>query len=330
MKLDKFRLLFFGSDAFSVRVLRHLVEERICSIQVITGKHSELDQFAARTKLRSHRWPIPSDLSQQFSDQFNIGLVASFGHLIDINTIKIFRFGLFNVHPSLLPQYRGSTPIQSAILDGQQETGCTIMQIPPVAKFDIGDIILQERLKIKHREYAIDLRDRLADLGAVMTTKFLENYEQCLESSRTQNEAVKSYARKLKPRDGELEFRSKDTASLDRKFRAYYGFTDLYVICLDGLKVSLSGLLDPNEVVNLKLDDLIRKFRPKDQLPMKAIEPGTIYFHKLKHLLCIKCSDDRWMAFKFATPEFKAKMTALEFYNGYLSRLKTNLTRSRL
>ena len=347
MTANKFRLLFFGTDAFSVRVLDYLLQRKLCqTVQVVTKSRSALEEFSSKNKLKSHEWP--DKFAAIDKESFNVGLVASFGNLIDENTVKQFHYGLFNVHPSLLPMYRGSTPIQAAILDGLRETGCTIMQIPPIAKFDVGQIILQKRLKIEEGEYAIDLRNRLADLGSVLVEKLLLDYEQCMCNSRPQQDGNRSYAKKLKPEQGQLNFKSESSQFIDRKIRAYTGFIELFMFCLNGIQVRLDSMVDPKEVERYDLERLAKNtmfisehnVERDEEAPeiggrgfslegpasagrgiSHSVPKGAMYFHKIRRLLCIKCADSKWLAFREATPKLKAKMSAADFYNGYLSKM---------
>lgn len=340
---DHFSLLFFGSDSFSIRVLQYILNRKLCPVQVVTKTHSPLDKFSHAHRLAKHHWP--HDLESIDPKAFNIGLVASFGHLIDVETVDRFEYGLFNVHPSLLPKYRGSTPIQAAVFNQDKVTGCTIMRIPPVAKFDIGDIILQEKLGIKEGEYAYELRDRLADLGAQLTEKLLTDFDYQLSKALPQNSKDRSYAKKLTPQQGQLDFRSETSNLITRKVRAYTEFIDLYMLLVGELKVKLDCMQDPREVQeNFDLNRLVSDYILEREKTSRSYEDredsddsydsseirnnrnleipaGTIFFHKIRRLLCIKCSDDKWLAFAYATPEGKPNMSAADFYNGYLSRL---------
>lgn len=346
MKSNKYKLLFFGSDSFSAKILDYLHGEQVCSIRVVTKPETLLDRFAAVLRLERIHWPFNEACQQEDNyndnqkenEKFNIGLVASFGSMIDEKTVNQFKYGLFNVHPSLLPRYRGSTPIQAAILNGDQETGCTIMRIPPIAKFDIGEVILQQRLAIRKGEYAFQLRDRLADMGARMAEKLLLDYEDCMSNTRSQGSQGVSYAKKMKPEQGLIEFKAHSSTLIERKVRAYTGYIELFMICLNGLKVKLEDMRSPTELENLDLDRLSADqmgiksvlVRPDDCFDVLSdhVPAGTIYFHKTRHMLCIKCSDNRWIAFDHVTPDSRPKMSGLDFYNGFLSKVDSKSSKT--
>jgi methionyl-tRNA formyltransferase len=95
---------------------------------------------------------------------FDLFVLASYGRILPQLLLDVPKLGSFNVHPSLLPKYRGATPIQTALLDGEQETGVTIMLMD--AGMDTGDIVLQERTPIDEDERYGELHDRLAAFGA--------------------------------------------------------------------------------------------------------------------------------------------------------------------
>jgi methionyl-tRNA formyltransferase len=97
-------------------------------------------------------------------DMYDLFVLASYGKILPQALLDVPKFGAFNVHPSLLPKYRGATPIQTALRDGETETGVTIMLMD--AGMDTGDIVLQERTPIDEDERYGELHDRLAVFGA--------------------------------------------------------------------------------------------------------------------------------------------------------------------
>ena len=100
-------------------------------------------KYCDKHQIVHHDWPPCTTLCQEF----DVGIVSSFGHLIPSNIIDSFSGGTYNVHGSLLPKYRGAAPIIHALLNGDSSTGVTIMEVRP-EKFDIGDIIAKEEFKI--------------------------------------------------------------------------------------------------------------------------------------------------------------------------------------
>ena len=101
---------------------------------------------------------------QHAAEEYDLFVLASYGRILPQSLLDIPKSGSFNVHPSVLPKYRGATPIQTALLDGERETGVTIMLMD--SGMDTGDIVLQERTPIDEDERYGELHDRLAAFGA--------------------------------------------------------------------------------------------------------------------------------------------------------------------
>ena len=105
------------------------------------------------------------EFAQQHAAQgYDLFVLASYGKILPQRLLDIPKLGSFNVHPSLLPKYRGATPIQTALLEGERETGVTIMLMD--AGMDTGDVVLQERTPIGEDERYGELHDRLAAFGS--------------------------------------------------------------------------------------------------------------------------------------------------------------------
>lgn len=315
-----FRLLFFGCDHFSIRTINPIYEIQRCKIDLVTKPDTALERWAKQRNLKVNYWKNGIKHCT-FDEKPNLGLVSSFGSLIDVETIELFQYGLFNIHPSLLPKYRGSSPIQHAILNGDKTTGVTIIQIPPVPKFDVGDIVLQESIEIETREYACHLSSRLADVGSKMFLNFMDNYVHCLEQKVPQSSHEVTFAKKLKPKMGLMNFRIHSSDFLDRKFRAFHTYIDLYFE-FRGSKVLLDAMLDPKAIKGEILEKLNLKGNQRSCDSMFAPE-GAIQYAPLSQAICIKCSDGKWLPFKKLKMESKAFMSALEFHNGYLSNMKS-------
>lgn len=158
-------------------------------------------------------------------DRWPFFLVASYGKIIPPAVLALPRFGCLNIHPSLLPRYRGPSPIQSAILSGDNETGATIMLMDE--KLDHGPILIAKNARIKAQNY-LELRERLAMLGAELFLKTIGRWLDGEISPQPQREKLVVYTAKIKKEDGLVDLATEDPVTLDRKFRAYSPWPGVY------------------------------------------------------------------------------------------------------
>src|SRR2546427_25871 len=128
--------------------------------------------------------------------------IAAYGQILPRSILDSPRFGCINVHTSLLPKYRGAAPIQWAILNGESETGVTIMKMD--AGLDTGDILTQEKTPIHPQDTAETLHDRLADLGAELLLRTVPDYVSGKLQPRPQPANGASHAPKIKKQDGRI------------------------------------------------------------------------------------------------------------------------------
>ena len=133
--------------------------------------------------------------------------VAAYGQILPRSILDLPRFGCLNVHTSLLPKYRGPGPIQWAILNGDAETGVTIMKID--ATLDTGDIVAQESTPIGPEDDSAILHDRLAKMGAELLVRTIPEYVAGKVRPRPQPAEGVSYARKITKQDGRIDWQQK-------------------------------------------------------------------------------------------------------------------------
>jgi methionyl-tRNA formyltransferase len=195
------RTLFFGTSAFAVPSLR-VTAERTQLAGVVTqpdrkaGRGHKLTPSPVKTVALELGLPVfePEKLrpfAQELSHDFDLFALASYGRILPSQLLALPRLGSLNVHPSLLPQYRGATPIQTALRSGERETGVSIMLMD--AGMDTGDIVCQERVAIQSGETYGELHDRLAHAGAQLLARALDlatagelaHEPQCGEASVT-------------------------------------------------------------------------------------------------------------------------------------------------
>ncbi len=164
-------------------------------------------------------------------------LVVAYGKIFPEELINAFRKGVLNVHYSLLPKYRGATPLESALLAGEQETGVTVQKM--VKEMDAGDVIAQEATLIEDAETARELRPRLISMGANLLIKTLPGYLAEEITPTPQDAALATRAYKLKKEDGLLDL-SGDPKENWHKYRAYADTIGTYFFA-DGKRVKITN-----------------------------------------------------------------------------------------
>ena len=152
----------------------------------------------------------PEDASEEvFVSQMaelnpDVVVVACFGQFLKANLLAVPRLGTINVHPSLLPKYRGASPIQWALANGERETGATVLYVTP--KMDAGDVLAQERFPIAAEDTAGTLEPKLAALGAKLLVQTLDEFRNGRTQGMPQDEAQATFARKLSKEDGLVDW----------------------------------------------------------------------------------------------------------------------------
>ena len=151
----------------------------------------------------------------------SLGILAAFGKIIPQEVIDIFPKGIVNIHPSLLPKHRGSTPIEGPILLGEKETGVSIMQL--TKDMDAGPIFDQIKIPLSGNESKQELADKLGLLGARRLVELLPGILNRSITPKDQSSDKTSYDSRISPEMGLLDF-TKPAKTLEREIRAYLGW----------------------------------------------------------------------------------------------------------
>lgn len=223
---------FFGTDEFAVTVLEELKSSGLVPGLIVTTPDSPKGRKLVLTPPPVKVWAttngikfiqpenLRSDLGASLrSDlgQYEFFLVASYGKIIPQEILDLPKHGTLNIHPSLLPKYRGAAPLQSAILNGDQETGVTIMQLD--AEMDHGPILAAVSYQLSAVCNFESLRDSLAKLGAQKLAEILPDYLSGKLKSVKQDHSQATYTKKITKELGLLNL--SDSPELnDRKIRA--------------------------------------------------------------------------------------------------------------
>lgn len=225
------RFAYFGTPKVASDTLAVLIEHGFVPSVVITspdalkGRGLTLTQSETKVFALAHDIPVmtPEKLdAQAIADISAFGcdyaVVVAYGKIFPETLIKAFPKGVLNVHYSLLPKYRGATPLETALLAGENETGVTIQKM--VKELDAGDVLAQEATSIAENETARELRPRLIQMGSNLLVKTISEYLEEKITPIVQDATLATRAYKIKKEDGLL---SLDAPAEDNwnKYRAY-------------------------------------------------------------------------------------------------------------
>lgn len=179
-------------------------------------------------------------------------VLVAFGKIIPQEVIDLFPKGIINIHPSLLPELRGPTPIETAILDGRQETGVSLMKISTL--MDAGPVYAQKKITLKGNETKAELANKLNQLGAKLLIEHLPNILNGSLKAKVQNESKASYTKLIKKEDGLINC-NKSALQIEREVRAYAGwpksrlnYNSIELIVLNS-KVEQNVTVDQNKLI---------------------------------------------------------------------------------
>ncbi len=249
------KIVFMGSPEFAIPSLIRLIER----FQVV-GVVTQPDKPAGRGKaykapptkeialenniecIQPNRLREPGAIEKLQWWEPDVIVVVAFGQILRQEVLGLPRFGCINVHGSLLPRWRGAAPIQAAILNGDEETGITIMKMD--AGIDTGPILRQRSLMIKNDDTSISLSQTLSNIGADLLMETLPEYLSGKVEPIPQPTTGVTYVSMIKKEDGQLNF-SKTARELNRQIRAYHPWPGSFMeIAGERIKVLSSRVED--------------------------------------------------------------------------------------
>ena len=225
------KIVFMGTPAIAVPSLKKLAESRHDVILVIT----QPDQKSGRgmnvryspVKETALLYDIPCFQPENISDtdvldrlealHADIFVVAAYAQKLPDRLLSMAPFGCINMHPSLLPKYRGSGPLRGPILNGDDTSGVTIMKV--VSAWDAGDILMQKEFILDPDETSLTLGERSARIGAEMMLETIEGLEHRTIIPIPQDPSMATYLKQIKKEDGRIDFRQ-SAVQIERQIRA--------------------------------------------------------------------------------------------------------------
>jgi len=234
-------IIFIGTNFFAANILRKLIEKKIKIRSVITkndkkiGRGQKIKSYPV--KLVSKENNIMFYTTNHINDtnikniinKINpeIIILVEYGEKIDNDIIEIPKHGIINLHPSILPKFRGATPIQSAIINNENETGVSIIRINNI--IDSGNILNISECKINKNETYTSLSKKLINIGYKSLINVINKIKANKLKVYVQNEKNVSYTRLIDNNIFHINCNS-DALSINRTIRAFYGIKKFYII----------------------------------------------------------------------------------------------------
>jgi methionyl-tRNA formyltransferase len=291
-------LIFFGNERLvsglpstDAPILRALVAEGY-KIAAVVSHHSDSQsrnnrELEVAVVAREHNIPVllpdnPADISEQLQAMnADAAVLVAYGRIIPQAIIDIFPNGIINIHPSLLPVYRGSTPVESAIENGDTESGVSIMKL--TSTMDAGPIYAQSKIVLNGTETKFDLYSKLIPTSVALLLSTLPSIIDGSLQPQPQNESKVTYSKLLSKSDSLLDTANYSAQQCERLVRAHLGFPK-------------------TKTTALGHDIIITKAHVVSEA---------------KTALDLKCSDDMYLSIdKLVAPSGRT-MNATAFLNGY-------------
>lgn len=312
MQKSKIRLVFMGTPDFAVPSLNSLYNAGYSIEAVITqkdkkrGRGKKLQYTPVKQKALElgievfQPNSVNEDKMKEILEAINPDfiVVVAYGQILKNDILRIPKYGCYNVHASLLPKYRGAAPINWAIIEGESETGVTIMEMEE--GLDTGDMILSSAIKIGKEDTTENIHDELADLGAELIIKALEGIFKGNLEKTSQDHTKSSYASMLSKEMGMIDWNA-DGSDIVNLIRGLKPWPSAYTIYKDNmLKIHKASLSDKKydgingEIVkvtsnaiyvkvgdgSIKIEELQlpgkRKMETSEYLKGNSIEVGSI------------------------------------------------------
>ena len=269
------KVIFMGTPEFGVIILEELIKGGYPPVLAVTAPDKPVGRKQILTpppvKVIAQKYNIPIFQSEKIlnlkSEIFNLKpdliIVASFGQILPKEILEAPKYGCLNIHPSLLPKYRGAAPIQFAILNGDRKTGVTIILMDE--KIDHGHIVAQKTLAIREQETAATLHNKLAELGACLLLETIPKWVKNMIKPKKQEESQATFTKILFKEDGKINWQ-KPAGEIERKVRAFnpwpgaYSFADnkiIKILKVGVLKKTKSGPFGSAGKTYLAADDKI-------------------------------------------------------------------------
>ncbi len=243
MVIPSSKIVFMGTADFAVAILEALWKNKFNVVAVFTktdsraGRGYSLQESAVKKFAQERNIPLfqPEKLDEKATEEIkklqpDLIIVADYGKIIPSAVLKIPPHGVINIHPSLLPKFRGSSPIQNALLFGETETGTTIMLLDK--GMDTGVILAQEKIIIQPEKTFSELSLRLAQLSSQLLLKTIPLWLAGEINPQKQDDTQASLCQMIKKEDGRIDW-SQNAVEIFNRYRAFEKWPGVFTFWSD-------------------------------------------------------------------------------------------------
>lgn len=301
---SKIKVLFASNDSIALDVIDALKPDAVLTTKSIQSgrkvKVNEIQEWAIKNGVKFYEVEhlLKAEREEIQKDGYDVLISFSFSRIFGEKFLSIFKGGAFNIHPSSLPQFRGASPIQSAILNGLEETDIVMQTIS--LGMDEGDIILKESVDIDFSDNYITLSDKIRRRSKNLIEKFIECYP---DFEYKKQEGTPTYTSLISKDEGLIDF-SENGKLIERKIRAYVVFPRMRCTFNGKVLIITEASFQDAETSSNDLG-IVKEFDKKNGLKV-SLKGGYLYIKRLQL-------------------QGKAETDYKAFYNGYPSIVGTKL-----
>ncbi len=248
MNTDKLNFAFFGTPDVASETLEILKNNGYLPSIIITspdkpaGRGLHLTPSPVSIWASNNSIPVykPEKINEEFIIEFTkhnivLSIVVAYGKILPEKLIGIPQLGTINIHYSLLPKYRGASPLEASLLNGDNITGVSIQQM--VFKLDSGPILALKEISIDINDNKFDLKNKLVALGGELLCKIIPDIINKTITPIFQDESKATFCTKIKKENGELDLNDNSLFNYN-KYRAFYGWPGVYFFSIKhGIKI---------------------------------------------------------------------------------------------
>jgi methionyl-tRNA formyltransferase len=260
MQNSKLNFVFWGTPEVASETLEILKENGYTPSLIVTSPDKPQGRKMLVTPSPVKIWAKKNNIpyiqpekliKKEIKGNFDLFIVVAYGKIIEEDILNMPKLGSVNIHYSLLPKYRGASPVESVILNGETETGVTIQKME--YKLDSGPIIATEKTEIFSDEKAPDLRKRLIKIGGELLVKILPDFVNGKVKELLQNENEATFCKKIKKENGLLNIEKESPSVLYNKFRAYAGWPRTFFFKNNKRIIITDAVLENNQFIIKKV-----------------------------------------------------------------------------